>query len=308
MENPPLDALARLRHDDLARSPFYPGGPAALTFHRDMLARASEAGVIALVEEGSEILAFAARWVEPDSFTGEPVEQLMVHRRDSEAGLAAGMVCADRVMADAAEDVRATLARWDTAIRRHLEGWGLGLLSVNLAGRREDAVAGLGPVVEPAWLEIARVQAEDVDGVLALYAQVFRDEPLYAPFGAHPRFLEGLRETLLADSGDDHWALRESGRLIGYAATRYRMTDPHHGSSAGVELVFSRAARGRGLARVLYGRVLTSMAARGVAWMKGTTARPQVLSLAAKLGRGITGVNLSRKNAFPAGWFEGWLA
>ena len=101
--------------------------------------------------------------------------------------------------------------------------------------------------------------------------------------------------------------MRERGALVGYVSARFNPEDPHHGRSAGVDLVLDRKARGRGLARPLYRCVLDAMAERQIGWIKGTSARPQVLRLAGVMGRRITSVNLSRRDVFPEGWFDPWL-
>ena len=310
MDETLLDVLAQLRHDSLARSPAYPGGPAALAWHRDLLERALRQGALEIEVSGQELLAFAALWAEAPPYGEREVPHLMLHRQDSPEAAEAARRCADRLLGGQPPDVRCMLPLWDADSRDWLMGRGFGLASVNLAGRAARAREGLGaPTPLPPGVEVRPLEPEDVDGVLCLHAAVFGEEPLYAPFAAQPGFLEKYRRVLHEpDSPHARWVLTERGALVGYLSARFNLEDPHHGSSAGVDLVLDRRARGRGLARALYAVVLETMEDRGAAWLKGTTARPQVLRLAGVMGRRITTVNLSQRDSFPVGWFDMWLS
>lgn len=309
MDDGLLDLLAQLRHDNLARSTAYPGGAAAVAWHRAMLGSGLAQGALELSTEGTSLLAFAALWTEPHLYTEEHLPQLVVHRQDTPEALDGAIAAVDRLLGSLRGEVRSMVPLWDQPLRARLLERGFGLASVNLAGRLPDAIAGLGEVPPlPEGVEVEPLRPGDIDGVLCLHAAVFGEEPLYAPFAAHPGFLEKYRRILYADdSPHQRWVVRERGALVGYVSARFNPEDPHHGRSAGVDLVLDRKARGRGLARPLYRCVLDAMAERQIGWIKGTSARPQVLRLAGVMGRRITSVNLSRRDVFPEGWFDPWL-
>ena len=298
----PLDAMARLRHDGLARSPGYPGGSTALGFHRDVLTRAVESGGWAVVEDDG-LLGCVATTVELDLQTGRPYDHLIVARQDRDWHRLQPLV--DAALARLGADVRAIVPPWDQPLRAHLESRGLALVSVTLAGRVAVARAALGEVATPEDLEIRPIQAEDVPAAVALFREVFSAEPQYCAFGADPHFLSALARRL-ADPALPACRLvvSHAGALRGLASAWYNDEDHHHGRSAGLDLVLHATLRGRRLTRAMYRPLLDAMAARGCGWLKGTTAQPAVWSLGARLGRHVTGLNLRAGPGFPPGWFD----
>lgn len=282
------------------RGPFYPGADGALAFHLKVLQDAVSLGEVRSL--GGR--AFLAHWVE----ASHPHRHLViVHRRPDDAeALAWCRENLDDVVDAVGDDLEVDLIGSEIALRQHLLARGdLGINAVVQVGRVEHALRNLGEV--PALPEgvTMRVQRPtDVDALIALRLEVFRKEPDYFWFGASDAFVERARQVIVANGEKEHgWVLVRDGRVVGQFEYTDRNPCVHHGRSAGIGLIFDESLRGLGLSKIAYATLLGSMAAEGIPWFKGTTARKPVLHLGRRMGRGVIGVWLRRNHTFPPGWF-----
>lgn len=291
--------LAALRLSNM-RGPFYPGAEGALAFHLKMLEEAAERGELLRLDDR----AFVLHWVEES----HPHRHLLlVHRRESDAdALAWCQRTLDAVVPTLGDDLEISLTGREVALRSQLLAMGgLGINSVVLAGRVEHGLRNLGPVPElPVGLHLRRQRPQDVEGLLDLRIQAFRSEPAYFWFGASEAIIEQARAKILEPPDTElGWVFETEGRIVGHFEYSNRTPCVHHGTSAGVGLVFDPSLRGRGLSRLAYRTMLESMTEHDIRWFKGTTARKPVLHLARRMGRGVIGVVIRRTHTFPPGWF-----
>ena len=282
------------------RGPFYPGTEGSLAFHTQMVADAAERGELLALDDR----AFVAHWVE-ERFPHRHL--VMVHRRrDDPEALAWCRTTLDAVVDQVGDDLEVELLGNEVALRQHLLARGdLGINAVVQAGRVEHARRNLGEVPAlPEGIQLRPQQPSDVDALIELRREVFRKEPEYFWFGASDAFVERSREMILRNAEEEHgWVLVRAGRVVGQF--EYTAYNPcvHYGTSAGLGLMLAEDLRGRGLSKLAYRTVLDSMAAEGIVWFKGTTARKGVLHLGRRMGRGVTAVWFRRNHTFPPGWF-----
>ena len=311
-------ALARLRHEALSVSPAYPGGPAALAFHTEMMARvlpaALEGPTGGLFQDSDEVglNAFVLWWREPFLPGGPEVTHLLAVRRPG-SDPAWLLRALDEVLPGLDDTVNATLLAWDAAARAHLLGRGLGMSSVHLAGRVDEALQRLVEARDPprqpgGGLTLAVFEEHHLDDVMDIRREYFSKHLGFCWFGADPGALAEQRRRVLARGPRDlHLAVLEGQTVRGYASAAVRDPCPHHGSSAGMDLVLHPEIQGRGVGTVAYRVLLEHLAAEGVGWVKGTTGQPPVMRLARLMGRRPMGVDLRRSPVLPTAWFDAIL-
>jgi GNAT superfamily N-acetyltransferase len=78
------------------------------------------------------------------------------------------------------------------------------------------------------------------------------------------------------------------GEAMGYGGY-HPQRDPILGHFGGLALVLAEPIQGRGLSKLIYERLLQSMISEGVELMRGRTANPAVLHLAARMKRPLRG-------------------
>jgi len=309
-----LDELTDLRYRGVSRSPVYPGGPAAIARHRAYLEQGLERGALRVMRHGDELAAFTLEWSgEGPGGEGES-RDLVIHRRESPATLD----WLRQVLSEAAPGwpahLQVAVPTWDTALRALLEELGLGIQSVLLTGRVDQALARLVEARDPPrdlthlGLTIAEAAPDHAEGVVALRRQVFTAEPQYCWFGALPGFLEAARAGLSdPEFHGERRVILDGERVVGFLSCTYSDDDPHHGRSGGMDLILDASIRGRGVSIVAYRLLLETMAAHGTLWIKGTTAQPPVFHLGRLMGRQPYIVTLSGRGFFPPGWFDAIL-
>jgi hypothetical protein len=307
----PLEELVALRYDHIARSPVYPGGEAARAMHTRYVLDGLQRGdhhLRLLRAPGGRLQAFALAWQVYDPMRAATLTHVLVHREESEAALGwlAGVL--PGFLAPLADDLEAGIPAWDAPLRGLLEASGLSLQSVVLAGRVERALARLVARYDPPralpGVALVPMQPGHIDALVALHRRVFSAAPQFCWFGASDAFLEGYRAYLESPPPGPRLVALEGGEVAGYLASRFNLEDPHHGRSAGMDLILDERLRGRGLSKVAYRLLLEAMVAGGIEWIKGTTGQPPVLKLARVMGREAYVATLSRRGFFPAGWFD----
>ena len=302
-----LDRLAAFRTSVLAQSPGYPGPASATAFHRaTLVACETQGGIVA--HEGPEGLDGLVMWQhERDAPTGVPTTWLSVHRKGAEA-LSWAMETFDAVWPTLQGEIALGITAWDVPLRRAILRRGLGIQGVNMAGRVDIASERLGHAFAPlpSWLEVVPVEAPAIlDGVIDLRRRVFSAEPAFCWFGAGESYLAAERAQLANPTKPGfRRALVRDGEVVGFVACGWNDQDPHHGRSAGVDLLMDRSLRGLGVSRHAYRWMLDAAVARGTEWLKGITAQPPVLHMARRLGRIPTGLSLRVGSTFDEAHFS----
>lgn len=308
--DPDVEGLARLRHDALVATGFYPGGPAALAYHRDRIAEWLAVGPHWRVGPVGAPEGFVVRFPERDPPTHLPTTHVLISRRPGSptaAWVADVLPAALDGVPDA--EVQALVPAWDREVRAILVGRGLSVAKVDLAGRVDVAVARF----VARWGDVAPLPARDATSadaaaILDLCREVFEAEPAYGAHYAEPAFRAAEQARLAAGlPAGLNRVVEVAGRIRGFYQASLQVPNVHHGSSAGINLVFAEELRGARASIRAYGEILPFLARAGIGWIKGATARPPVMHVARVLGRGVTGVTMRRDANFPPGWFDAVL-
>ena len=303
-----LDAAAALRTDDLARSPWYPGGDIPRT-----LQKAQRFGELRTLEDARGARAVFAAWLDPAPLGGLMTTHLIAHRRREDPEALAWLQAQLSAALPEAQGVRSCMLAVDELdLRRHLMAEGLRIQHVSLVGRVDEALSRLltlrGPEDEglPEGLQERPLTPDDAGAFVALRERVFAEDPRFCWFGTLPGYLAEEEMRLAAgELGPGHRRLLlHEGRVVGYHGSSYHRPDPHSmPSSGGIDLMLEPAWRGRGLSWLLYRRLLRAMAEARIGWIKGSTARLPVLRVGRALGRGLTAVTLRSDAPFDEAWF-----
>ncbi len=289
-----MRAFVEMRLATLGALPGFRGGLAAAEVVGRLHARGEAHGLVTVRRAGLGQLVY---FRDPETWYGEPAVIAFIDVLPGHDGLAFVLDAIDRHAAA----LDATTFMQVAPDERLLEGLvsrGFGLDSVLLGGAPRRAAARLGAVRAPRGLRLVptRGRARLAHDVSAIHATVFGSEPQFCWFGAYPRHLHQVRQTLLDDRG--HHAILDGANVIGHLGVDVR-DDPAWGRTAGLDLVLLPEHRGRGLARWLYREALDVMISEGAVLMKGGTAQPAVLHLARELERPWIGFNIRRGTHFP---------
>jgi|GEM_PF-3798580 len=301
-----LQAAARLRRDDLARSPAYEGPPTAVEFHRGLLARCHQLDVLPGVSDDS-LRAVVAVLDDPEPAHGVPSTHLFVHRRREDPGALAWTTRAlDRRVPHTAFTPMVMLTADELALRRHFQALGLSMLQVSLSGRVDTAIERLRDHPRPPLphgVQLRPQQPRDADAVATLKQRTMGDGR-FVWFAAGPGYLDLERQRARSDPNGWRWVLEDDQGVAGTCSVSVRRTDPHnHGGSGGIDLVLAPRLQGRHLSWGLYWMMLHTLHSAGLRWIKGTTAQPGVMRVATAMGRVPTAVHLRRGAAFDDAWF-----
>lgn len=311
-----MEELAALRHRWMQASAAYPGGPAALAeIRRHLDSLATRGAAHAFHHPDGRLGAALLVCGDPlDTFYQASVTHLIAQHDGSLGGKAWLAVAIDTTVPELPDDIECVVPATDAWTRGRLLRAGLGISTVMMAGRVETArlalAEGVNPPLRPEdlGLRVEPMVPSQADEVVELLRRVFTEEPDYAWFMAGDAWLARRREQFAA-GGQDRLSLclRRGDRLLGLIEAGLNLSDPHHGSAVGVGLVLDPSLRGQGLARYAYERVIDLAAEGGAEWIKGSTARPAVLHLAARLGRQPVSVFMRRRPRFDDGRFDGVL-
>lgn len=188
----------------------------------------------------------------------------------------------------------------------HLERCGLTPRMTWLNGRPDDALMGLraAPINRTALGEGIRIEALanplHIDAIVALLQAYSEREPGTGALSPHvpitstvrARMEAFARESLTEALGHNTTVVMLSDdEVVGYGAYHPRH-DPIMGHVGGLALALDPSAQGRGLSKIIYEWLLERMAAAGVQLMRGRTANPAVLHLAARMKRPVRGWQL----------------
>jgi len=305
-----LELAARLRRDDLARSPAYEGPPAAVEFHRGMLARSAHLSVL---EGPHGARAMVARLEADVPAHGVGTTHLLMHRRRADPEALAWVVShLPDVLADARHTPSVMLPADELDLRLHLLRAGLRIQHVTQVGRVDEALGRLrAAAFEPLpeglrWVDMA---PEHADAVADLKVEAFSDGR-FAFFGAGAGFRQQARAAVLSPRpfSGRRQVLEDDQGAAGLVELHHRLDDAHNtGGSAGVDIVLAPRLRGRGLTWPIYRYLLQSLQSDGIAWLKGATAQPAIMRVGRQLGRVVTAMTLRRDAPFDEAWFVAHL-
>ncbi|MGK0362898.1 MAG: GNAT superfamily N-acetyltransferase [Bradymonadia bacterium] len=283
---PDLDALARLRHQRLARHPQYRNDHKALGSIRTALARvydrAHRQGQAWVLDSRACVLVVD----EPVAWHGAAAREIWVDHADDPA--AEAWVCARLSALGRTPTAECLLDVAYDGVRRHLLRTGWGIDSISMVASTADALRGLmasrPPELTHPAVEIRTLTPADVDAVVNLSRRVFTRAPEFCWFGADVAFLQERQAALQAPTQGPREVLVQHGEIVGYWAADFDPS-PIWGRAAGLDFVLLPPVQGIGLGRVGYRRLLEALIARDIGTFKGGTNQPPVLHLARRMGR-----------------------
>ena len=275
-------------------------------------------------DERGEIIAFILYWFQGESWYGPPIQHcaLDYEWREPEA-----IQWATRKLLELkgrfSEHFELDLdAKYAPLLGVTLAA-GLGIDSVILIGEPEQALGSLEERFSPPedlshlGLELEPLQSRrEVDALIALKRQYFGRNPQHCWFGAHPRYLESQRKSLLnavqltrrgGKPKLQGWVIRRQGIVLGGFSYDYREDDPVWGRLAGVDLIFDPRIQRKGAVKSCYRVLLRSMSERGVERFKGGTSQRAILALGETMGRRLFSWTLRKRSTFPPSHFNPYL-
>lgn len=281
-----IQTIARIRHARFATHAGYRDDAAALAGMVEALRER-----VALARDGGDFRrlddrAYLLWWREPVAWHGAPAQIVWLdHTGDPRA---IRWLCdqLDQVPID--PTFECMLDAGYTAVRAHLIARGMGIDSLSMLGTPTVALAGLMAERPPARthpaVEIRPLVPADVEGVLGLSRAVFNATPEYCWFGAHPVFLERRAADLRQPARGPRETIWMGDRLVGFWSADIDAS-PYWGQAGGMDFVLLPEARGLGLAKIGYRRLLEALIARDVPVFKGGTNQPPVLHLSRRMQR-----------------------
>lgn len=305
-----LDEHTALRLAAYARMPEFRGHDTAPAKIREYLAPIHEHGRARVLGGADRPDAVIAWRLDEDSWFGPPVVTVAIDQRagaDVEGWLTDELAALIPTL-EADLDLLVDASYPETY--RALRAAGVGVDSVQLLGDVERAHARLRRAPMPAGVRLEPVTVDDVEPVIALYAETFAKLPEYCWFGAHPKFLARQREKLEASAkaGDPlELVLRTEDGVRGHATASVAHDNAFWGPTGGMGLCFAPELRGRGVLRPVYAALLDGMRAAGAVVFKGGTSQPAVMHLGREMGRTLQGVNMKRRVRFDEAHFAPFL-
>lgn len=281
-----IATLARIRHARFATHPGYRDDAAALTGMvealRERVALARADGALQVLDDRAYLLW----WHEPVAWHGAPAQVVWLDHVDDPA--AERWICDQLDQMPIDPGFECMLDAGYHGVRRHLLSRGFGIDSVSMLGAPALALTRLmadRPVDrEHPAVRIAPLTPADVDAVVDLSRQVFRETPAYCWFGANPVFLEARALDLGQPARGPREVLWRDDRVVGFWSAEVDPS-PFWGRAAGMDFVLLPEIHGLGLARVGYRRLLEGLVADEVPIFKGGTNQPPVLHLSRLMGR-----------------------
>lgn len=157
-------------------------------------------------------------------------------------------------------------------------------------------------------LTIRSATPADAPGVLAIYGPVVRDT--HVSFEAEPPTVEEMAERIEATLREHPWlvAVSEKGEILGYAYGSSFRSRPAYRWTVEVSAYVLPDARGRGIGRALYRRLLDELEERGFVTALAAIALPNAESVAFHEAFGFERVGVFRDVGFKLGgwWDVGW--
>lgn len=155
--------------------------------------------------------------------------------------------------------------------------------------------------------KIRLANAADAEGVLAIYAPIVRDTPI--SFELVPPTVNEMRERIETTLTELPWLVAESAHdVVGYAyASRHRQRAAYQWS-VDVSVYVSENARGRGVARALYRRLLGILEELSYCTALAGIALPNEASVGFHEAMGFTPIGIYSKVGYKLGtWHDvGW--
>jgi phosphinothricin acetyltransferase len=162
---------------------------------------------------------------------------------------------------------------------------------------------------------IADAQADHLDQVAAIYAEVVRTSP--ATFDIEPPTMDSWREALAdVDAAKGHFLLvaLDGDRVLGYAKSGTYMVRAAYDSTCLTSLYVAADARGRGVGTALYARLFELLEASPLRLATAGITEPNEASTALHLAFGFQrvgtfdGVGLKFGRPWSVTWYQRPLA
>lgn len=157
-------------------------------------------------------------------------------------------------------------------------------------------------------MTIRAARPHDAQAILDIYAPVVRDTAI--SFEVEPPSLQGMRERIASTTATHPWlvSLDDAGVVDGYVyATRHKERAAYRWSVE-VTAYVRHDARGRGVGRRLYARLLAELAALGHHQAFAVIVLPNAASVALHEAVGFEPVGVCRRAGYKLGhwWDVGW--
>lgn len=151
------------------------------------------------------------------------------------------------------------------------------------------------------------VDEDDADAIAAIYAPIVAATAI--SFEETPPTAAEVRARIAASAATWPWLVADDGALLGYAyASRHRVRDAYRWS-VDVSAYVHERARGRGVGRALYDRLLTLLAAQGFHRAYAGVALPNDPSIALHRAAGFEQIAVYHEVGYKHGaWHDvAWL-